>query len=215
MTPLASLQRPFVKPAPIVELNDRERSQYSITRAILAADNLGHGYRRPTVGGFELEISQEIARHLPPNVSRHGGLFIPTHQLELRAGLDSASTGKGKELVYTEAVSFIDALRNRTTVLSLGATMLMGLIDNAAFPGEAAPATATWVAENPGADLANNDLTLNQIISSPKILQGTHELLEKAVGPVDAGRGYDCAERLRADQCARDRSRRVAWRRRK
>src|SRR5215471_2569230 len=104
------------EPAPIVELGPRERSRYSSSRAVLAAADLARG-QRPDVGGFELEISTEIARSLPSSVSPRGGIYIPT-ALE-RAGLDTKTATKGQEAVFTSAVQFIDALRNRTAVLRL------------------------------------------------------------------------------------------------
>jgi hypothetical protein len=185
---VTSLQRRAVEPAPIVNLNPRERSRYSISRAILAAAELS-GWPRVGDGGFEREVSDEIKRQLPSNVPRHGGFYIPTTTPLERAGLDTKTTGAGKELVYTDAVSFIDALRNRTVVLSLGATMLTGLRDNAAFPREVTPATASWVGENPGTDLADSNLTLDQIIASPKLLESTtsfsRKLLAQSTPSVD------------------------------
>jgi hypothetical protein len=173
-------------PAPIVDLNKRERRRYSISRAILAGGAMARG-QRPDVGGFECEISDEIARSLPSSVSPRGGLFIPT-ALE-RAGLDTKTATKGSELVFTSAGQFIDCLRARTAVLRLGATMLTGLRDNVAFPRETAPATAIWVAENPGADEADSSLTLDQVVASPKRLSGTtafsRQLLVQATPAID------------------------------
>jgi len=149
-----------------------------MSRAILAAEDLALG-NRPRIEGFELEISGEIARSLPPGVPRYGGVLIPT-ALE-RAGLDTKTGTKGQELVFTSAASFIDALRNRAVVLSLGATMLTGLRDNVAFPREQTPAIASWVDQNSGADVVDSNLTLDQVTAAPKTLIGTTSMSRSLV----------------------------------
>src|SRR5262249_54210459 len=160
------------------------RKQYSISRAILLTEERARGHR---VSGFELEISDQIARALPSNVPRRGGVYIPT-QLE-RAGLDTKTSTKGQELQFTAALEFIDALRNRTAVLRLRATMVTGLRDNVALPRETAPASASWVAENAGSDVADSNLLLDQVTAAPKTLEGTtsfsRQLLAQATPAVD------------------------------
>jgi hypothetical protein len=136
-------------------------------------------------------------------VQRHGGILIPTtialrgaDQIlarrgvpQYRAGLDTKTSTKGIELVFTEAGSFIELLRNRAMVAQLGATLLPGLQGNVAFPRQTGAATLVWVTENPGADVAESNVTLDQVLLSPKTAQATtsysRQLLAQSVIDVD------------------------------
>jgi HK97 family phage major capsid protein len=189
---LAALQE-----RPRFSLTERELREYNLGRAVLvSADNQdgadGHC--------FELEVSQTIARsHVGGN---HGGLFVPwnlsagsfarkgaRNMEQKRAGLDSATSTKGTELKFTEPGTFLDYLYNRMRVKELGATTISGLRDNVAFPKQTGKATGSWVAENPGSDVADSNLTLGQVPSSPHTYQSSssysRQLLAQAVIDVD------------------------------
>jgi HK97 family phage major capsid protein len=198
----AATQTPVVS-AHAIELSEREKKQFSIRRAILAdVRSREDGGREENC--FELEVSNEIARRLPNTLQRHGGILIPTTialrggpeildrragRVQQRAGLDTKTATKGQELVFTEYGSFIELLRNRAMVIALGATVLPGLQGNVAFPRQTGAATLTWVAENPGADVAESNLLLDQVVLSPKTAQATtsysRQLLNQAVLDVD------------------------------
>ena len=146
-------------------LTDREQSKYSIARAILAAADEADGelYRS---NYFELEVSAEIERTIPATVKRHGGLFVPYSLAvnPIRAGLDTKTTTKGKELVFTEPGPFIEFLYNKSVVRQLGAEVLDGLQSSVGFPKRTGKSSGSWVAENPGSDVADSNLTLGQIL---------------------------------------------------
>lgn len=174
--------QPKVEPRAIVELTDQEKDRYSISRAIRASES---GEQC-----FEREISDEIVKKKPSNIEYRGGIFIPTNQrLVERAGLDAGTATAGAEVVFEEAGSFIDLLRNRAIVLMLGATVYSGLQGNVAFPRQTGAASASWVAENPGSDVAESNLTLDQVQLSPKTLQATtsfsRQLLAQSVVSID------------------------------
>jgi HK97 family phage major capsid protein len=134
----------YPKPKPVVELNGRESSQYSITRAILSAVEKQNC--------FEREVSTEIERIMrSEGITGHGGMYIPT--FTVRAGLDGKTTTKGKELVFTEAGPYLEALRANSVVLKLGATVLPGLRNNLDLPGLVQGAAAQWMDENPAAPI--------------------------------------------------------------
>ena len=120
-----------------------------------------------------------------------GGILIPTNiGLVKRAGLDSASATKGQTTVFTEyGGSLIELLRNKAKVLMLGATVLSGLQGNVSFPRQTGGGTVSWVGENPGADVGESNLTLDQITLSPKTLQSTtsysRQLLAQSVVSID------------------------------
>jgi len=192
----AAWQTALPKAAPIVSLTDSERKRYSIARAILSDANARDRDYRGETQCFELDISQEIERKLDaPGAKKHGGFYMPTgialaRGLELqRAGLDTKTATKGQELVFTEPGSFIEMLRNRAKVMLLGATVLPGLTGNVAFPRQTGAGTFVWVGENPGADVADSNLLLDQVVLSPKTGQSStsysRQLLQQGVANVD------------------------------
>lgn len=199
-------------PLAMPTLTDKEKRQYSVTRAILADAS----FRDRDLGGdtkcFELEVSQDIEKRMNvPGYKTRGGFYIPTglalrglqppddtaradfmrflQTMFTRAGLDTLTDTKGQELVFTEAGSFIDLLRKKAKVMQLGATMLPGLQGNVAFPKQIGAGTFVWVGENPGADVADSNLTLDQVPLSPKTGMSStsysRQLLRQGVVDVD------------------------------
>lgn len=199
-------------PSAMPKLTESEKRQYSISRAILADASM----RDRAVGGdtqcLEMEISQDIEKRVvSAGYKHHGGIFMPTglslrglqqpdaagqadfvrfmQQMFKRAGLDTLTDTKGLELIFTEPGSFIDLLRKRTMVIQLGATVLAGLQGNVAFPKQIGAGTFSWVAENPGSDVADSNLTLDQVLLSPKTGMSStsysRQLLRQGVVDVD------------------------------
>ncbi len=181
---------------PRFELTERELQQYSLSRAILtSAENQEATMSRNCL---ELEISESMARsHRGEN---HGGLFVPWNisagefarrgpKVQTRAGLDSKTSTTGTELKFTKPGDFLEYLYNRMRVKELGATVVSGLRDNVAFPKQAGKATGAWMAENPGSDVSDSNITLGQVPSSPKTYQSStsysRQLLAQAVIDVD------------------------------
>ena len=175
-----------------LELTEKEQKEYNLARGIMTLvqnDEAGEDKRENC---FELEISQTIER--AHKGGTHGGLFVPwsvknVHAIQKRAGLDSATSTKGTELKFTEPGAFIDFLYNSMRVKELGATTISGLRDNVAYPKQTGKATGSWVAENPGSDVADSNLTLGQVASSPHTYQSStsysRQLLAQAVIDVD------------------------------
>ena len=156
-------------PGPGVDMNKKEVGQYSIARALLADLTRREGGKFERC--FEDEISEQIQRNLPSGYKAKGGMFVPT---QFRAGLDSATSTAGAELKYTEfGGELIELLRNFCAVSQLGARMLPGLTAPISFPKQTGGATASWVAENGGADASASALTLGTVTLSPKTIQGT------------------------------------------
>jgi HK97 family phage major capsid protein/HK97 family phage prohead protease len=160
---------------PLVELNADEQRRYSICRAILADASSRPGYEGEKVkASFEVDIHQEIERKL--GESKRGGIYIPTivsREQLVRAGLDSKTSTKGAEVVFTEPGDFIQMLRNKALVLALGARFLPGLQGNVAFPRQTGAGTFSWTGENPGSDVSESNLLLDQVTMSPKTGQST------------------------------------------
>jgi HK97 family phage major capsid protein len=164
-------------------LSEKEQREYSLTRALLASAG-------EAAEGFEHEVSRALAK-ATGRECRAGGLFVPAN-MKMRAGdLDrvaqrnglniatraandtSSSNGNGAATIFSEFVSLIDLLRNQVKVRQMGATFLAGLTGNLAFPKQTGATTATWVADNPGSDVADSAITFAQMTMTPKILQAS------------------------------------------
>jgi HK97 family phage major capsid protein len=172
----------------IAGLSDSEKENYSILRALNTAAEGGNC--------FELEVSQDLSRKLG-RTARRDGFFVPMdvkmrlsdnerqqnargmYGMSQRAGLDANTAGNGLNTIFTEYVSLIELLRNKMMVRALGATVLSGLSETIAFPKQASAGTATWVADNPGADVADSNLTFAQITMTPKLLQSSTSFSRK------------------------------------
>ncbi len=161
-------------PDPVdIQMSEGEQRQYSILRAIRIAAGLEDD-------GIELDISQEIAKKLGRSTR---GIYVPMslrkapysrEVVEKVLGRALVSTGgEGQELVPTEMGDLIELLRNRMMVRRLGARVLSGLNGNVSFPRQTGSGTLSWVAENPGSDLADSDATLDQVTLSPKSAMST------------------------------------------
>lgn len=127
----ASVLDSFGEAAPIdngsnfIENGQNQLERYSIgntVRAIVTGD-----WRE---AGFEREISREIQSKMGRAPE---GVYVPSVALVQRAILDSVNSGS---LIGTTHYGdlYIEALRNESVVLSLGATMLAGLQGNVSIP---------------------------------------------------------------------------------
>jgi len=188
------------KTAAELELSEREQKQYNLCRGIMTQVRSIENNKSET--SFETEISDEIAkRH---EGKKHGGLFVPwrlrVDPQQVREALAKLSTRgattlaadtstKGQELVFTEPGPFIQFLYNRMRLKELGAETISGLQGNIAFPKQTGRATGSWVAENPGSDVADSNLTLAQVTMTPKTYQSSasysRQLLAQAVIDID------------------------------
>lgn len=179
-----------------LDLNDREVKNYSYVRAIAAALARAEGQN---VSGFEVEISQEIERHMPHGTKRNGGIFVP---LSLqRAAISEAlynTSGKGASTVFTQAGEFIDMLRNQSVAVALGARVMSGLTGPVSFPSQTAGVTAYWMPENDGTDATASNATLSSVSLTPKTLQSTTSVSRQLM----AQASIDVENFIRADMAA-------------
>jgi HK97 family phage major capsid protein len=192
---------PAAENTAMIELNEREQKQYNLCRGVMTLVRNTEENKRET--SLETEISDEIAKSLPKSYKSRGGIFVP-YRLKVdaeRARLAAEMLGraattltaqtatKGLETVFTEPGEFIQFLYNQMRLKELGAKTLSGLQGNVAFPKQTAKASGSWVAENPGADVADSNLTLSQVTLSPKTYQSSasysRQLLAQAVLDID------------------------------
>jgi HK97 family phage major capsid protein len=157
--------------------------EFSILRLIRSVVDEKFGN---TSNCLEREVSQDIKRRVPPNITLHGGECIPmrlpvepigralvsmrdTSPTVLTAGTEHY----GKESVFTQPQEFIELLRNSMKVRALGARVLSGLTGNIAFPRQTAAGTLQWVGEAPGEDVTDSAMQLDQLVLSPKSASST------------------------------------------
>ena len=152
-------QEPIDKGTGTVELNQKEQRQYSVVRAINAA--ISGNWND---AGLEREVSAEIERQTGRATS---GFFMP-HNLEMRSPYAVGAAGTGGNLVATNllASSFIDVLRNNALIMSMGPTVLSGLVGNVAIPRATAATQTYWVAE--ASAVTESEATFDQVTLSPK-----------------------------------------------
>lgn len=159
-------QKPVVENEAMLDLNESEKMRYSLVNAIRA--QLSGNWKD---AGFERECSGEIAKRMGKETS---GFFMPLNvRMDgKRAGsagsYQAGSNTLGGNLVQTSllADSFIELLRNKMLVMSLGAKSLTGLVGNVALPKQASSASSYWVAEL--ADVTESEGTFAQVSLSPK-----------------------------------------------
>ena len=147
-----------------IGLSDKEARSYSFLRAIRAQafPNDRSAYE---AAGFEREVSAAVEQQM--GVSARGYLISnEVLQRDLTVGTASAAG----DLVFTDARpgSFIELLRNRLALNTLGVTMLSGLNGPVAIPAQSGAGTAYWVAEK--GTLTESNPTVNQVNMTPKTL---------------------------------------------
>lgn len=160
-----------------IGLTDHEARQFSFVRAINALTNPADR-RAQEAAAFEFEASTAAAAKRGKD---SGNFVIPADVLTraLNTSTDGALSGNtgGYSIATTLLTSsFIDILRNRTTILQLGVT-LGGLVGNVDIPKQTAASTAYWVGENQ--DATESELDLGQISMSPKTLASYSEITRK------------------------------------
>ena len=182
-----------------VDMSKNEAKRYSLCRALLAGAS-----KDWAKAGFELEVSNDIAKR----TGRGGteGFFLPVNlpfgvegarQLTEAERATSATAygvtinGTGAaNLVATTLLSgsFIEVLRAKAKVMSLGARMLSGLVGNIAIPRQDSATSTYWVSPE-GADLTESEVLFDQVTMSPKTLgarsQYTRQLLMQSTPDIE------------------------------
>lgn len=157
----------------------RNGHRYSLSRALQAAMT----GRDPD--GLEGEAGRELARLHGKNPR---GFYVPMQEVRKihhRTTLTSGGSGTGAELVGTTHMDneYVELLRNMSLVRAAGATVLSGLVGNAAIPKGSAATAAEWVAEDSAPSesafgtaqlpLSPKTVTAYQNLSRRFILQGS------------------------------------------
>jgi len=150
-----------------IGLTDKEVRQFSFVRAIRALSN-PQDRQAQREAAFEFEASQAAAAKEGRD-SR--GIMVPADVLYRDLTTSTASgTSKAGYTVATDLLAdrFIDVLRNKMVLNTLGAQFLTGLQGNIAIPRKATGATSYWVGEN--AAPTEGTMTFDQVTMTPKTL---------------------------------------------
>lgn len=165
-------------------LTKKEVKQFNLCRAIDACGNKNWGK-----AGFEAECSSEIAKKLGRIESDQNRFFVPLEIQQrdnrtpvedlayalLKRDLTSGTGSQGGFLVETTNIGFIELLRNRSAMMSMGARRLTGLQGNVAVPKQTTAGTAVWLA-NEASTATESNQVFAQVALTPKTVGGYTEI---------------------------------------
>jgi HK97 family phage major capsid protein len=147
-----------------IGLTKKEVRNFSLMKAIRAMANPADRNAQAEAE-FEFEASREAARRAGADPQ---GLYMP-HDVLRSWGQRDLNTSDDSAMV-AEAYrggDFIDVLRNASSVMQAGATMLSGLSGDVKIPKKTAASTAGWIATEGGAS-SESEPTFGQVTMSPK-----------------------------------------------
>ena len=159
----AAQSRPIAGSADI-GLTDKEARSYSFLKAIRAQafpnDRLAY-----EAAAFEREVSDAVAKRM--GIDARG--YLVSNEV-MHRDLTVGTASAAGDLVFTDARpgSFIELLRNRLALNTLGVTTLTGLQGPVAIPRQTGAATAYWVAEK--GEPTESNPTVDQVNMTPKTL---------------------------------------------
>lgn len=152
-----------------IGMTQNEVREFSLVRAINALAN-PTDRKAQDAAAFEFECSNQAARE-QGKVSQ--GIMIPADVLGNWSKRDINSSDDSTLISEDyRAGDFIDVLRNSSSVMQAGSTMLRGLSGNIVIPKKTAGASAGWIATEGGAS-SESEFTSGSVTMSPKVI-GAH-----------------------------------------
>jgi HK97 family phage major capsid protein len=151
-----------------IGLTKKEVRSFSLMKAIRAMSN-PTDRRAQEAATFEFEAAAEAARRdgVEPQ-----GLYIPADvRRSWKMSKRDLNTTDDSAVIAEDfrGGDFIDVLRNASSVMQAGATMLSGLQGDVKIPKKTAASSAGWIATEGGA-ASESEPTLGQVTMSPKTL---------------------------------------------
>ncbi len=148
-----------------IGMTKEEVKRFSLVKAIRALANPSDR-KAQAEAEFEFECSEAAAREYGKDAQ---GIMLPADVLrnwkrDINSSDDStliAEDYKGGD--------FIDVLRNSSSVMQAGATMLRGLQGNVVIPKKTAGASAGWIATE-GTAASESEFTSGSVTMSPKVV---------------------------------------------
>lgn len=149
-----------------IGMDQKEIRRFSLMNAVRAMAN-PTDRRAQQAAAFEFEAAAEAAKRAGVEPQ---GLYIPADVLrswnkrDLNTSDDSAMVAEAYR-----GGDFVDVLRNASSVMQAGATMLTGLQGDVKIPRKNSASTAAWISTEGGA-AAESEPTFGQISMSPKTI---------------------------------------------
>ena len=152
-----------------IGMTKEEVREFSLVRAIRAMANPSDR-RAQEEAAFEFECSAEAARQYGKDAQ---GIMLPAEVLS-NWGKRAANTTNDAGLIAEDykGGDFIDILRNESSVMQAGATMLRGLQGNVVIPKKTAGTTVGWISPE-GDPSTSDEIEVGSVTMSPKVV-GAH-----------------------------------------
>ena len=149
-----------------IGMERKQVQSFSLMRAIRAMANPNDRKAADAARG-EFEASAEAAKRAGIDPQ---GIYIPTDVLR-SWGKRDLNTSDDSAMVAEDyrAGDFIDVLRNASSVMQAGATMLTGLVGDVKIPRKSTASQAGWISTEGGA-ASESEPTFGQVTMSPKTL---------------------------------------------
>ncbi len=152
-----------------IGLAPKEARQFSLLRAIRAHANPTDRSAQKAAA-FELEAAAAASDAMGVEAQ---GIMIPADVLRSWKVRDMNTTDDAGIIADDfRGGDFIDVLRNASSVMQAGATMLTGLSGNVKIPKKTAASSAGWISSEGGAS-GESEPTVGQVTMTPKVL-GAH-----------------------------------------
>ena len=149
-----------------IGMNKEEVREFSLVRAIRAMANPSDR-KAQEAAAFEFECSAEAARQYGKDAQ---GIMLPAEVLRNWKTRDINSSDDSTLIAQDyRAGDFIDVLRNSSSVMQAGATMLRGLQGSVVIPKKTAASSGGWIATE-GAAAAESEFTSGSVTMSPKVV---------------------------------------------
>jgi HK97 family phage major capsid protein len=152
-----------------IGMTKEEVRQFSLVRAIRAMANPSDRKAQEDAA-FEFECSREAARQYGKDAQ---GIMLPAEVLGSWGKRDADLTDNaGLVAEDYKGSDFIDILRNESSVMRAGATLLRGLQGNVVIPKKNVSADAGWIAVE-GDPSTSDQMEVGSVTMSPKVI-GVH-----------------------------------------
>jgi HK97 family phage major capsid protein len=149
-----------------IGMTKEEVREFSLVKAIRAMANPSDR-RAQQDAAFEFECSAEAARQYGKDAQ---GIMLPAEVLRTWGKRDINSSDDSTLIAEDyRGNDFIDVLRNESSVMQAGATMLRGLQGNVVIPKKTAASSAGWIATE-GSAAAESEFTSGSVTMSPKVI---------------------------------------------
>jgi HK97 family phage major capsid protein len=149
-----------------IGMTQNEVREFSLVRAINALAN-PTDRKAQEAAAFEFECSNQAAREQGTTAQ---GIMIPADVLGNWSKRDINSSDDSTLIPQDyKSGDFIDVLRNSSSVMQAGATMLRGLSGSVVIPKKTAASSAAWIATE-GNAASESEFTSGSVTMSPKVI---------------------------------------------